>query len=295
MTSQTSKAALRSLDRTEFLVMSTRTQKPNVSIRLTQVFIPALTGADGEVAPTTDWDLVQESHAGLLETSAAEVQRTDKAHRVNKVKMSEMRRKRRKLVAGLTSRHRDLRSSFTGTYGKDALPLVGLDATPERRFLAVREQQLEILERLRDPELASRLPEPRGGQAALDLTALADAIETEILELEVAMEAIQRMQKQVDESLVVKRETLRQHRRLYVNVARIQESYYRLAGLDELADRIRSPAFPRRKPPEQVTSEAGKRNEAPDAQPGDSQEESEDSEEVADSSSPEISPPGVAA
>ena len=280
MNSQTSKAALKSLDLTEFLVMSTRTQKPNVSARLTQVFHPAVSRAEGEGVSAPDWDQVQESHAGLLESSAAEVRRTDKVHRLNKVKLSEMRRRRTTLVGALKTRHRDLRSSFSGTYGREALPLVGLDAPPERRFVAIREQQLEVLERLRDPDLVSRLPEPRAGQAALDLAALADAIEAEILELEEAMEAIQRMQKQVDESLVVKRETLKQHRRLYVNVARIQESYYRLAGLDDLAERIRSPELPRRRPPEQSAAEEGESGEASGGSSGDSREDSEGSEEV---------------
>ncbi len=248
MKSQTSKAALHSLDLTEFLVTSTRTQKPRVSAKLAEIFRPP---EGGEGAPAPDWDLVQESHAVRLETSAADVRRTDKVHRVNKVKLSDERRKRRKLVGKLTTRHRDLRSSFAGTYGKESLPLVGLDATPERRFVAVREQQLEFLERMRNPDLASRLPEPRGGQAPLDLTALADALEAEIFELEQSMVAIKRMRKQVDESQALKKEALKQHRRLYVHIARIQESYYRLAGLDELADRIRSPELPRRRSKQQ--------------------------------------------
>ncbi len=288
MKSQTSKAALKSLDLTEFLVMSARTQKPTVSSRLAAIFLPA--SPDGEGASVPDWDLVQESHAVLLETSAGKVRHTDQVHRHNKVKLSEARRSRRKLVWKLKIRHRDLRSSFTGTYGKDALPLVGLDAPPELRFVAIREQQLEVLERMRNPELAARLPEPRAGQKALDLTELADAIEAEIRELEAATEAIRRLRKQVDESLVVKEEVLAQHRRLYLNVARILAGYYRLAGLDELADRIRSPERPRR------------RQEASDEPSGDSAEASGDSEQApADSEAepgdsgeaPEAMPPVV--
>ncbi|MCP5110492.1 MAG: hypothetical protein GY953_06615, partial [bacterium] len=117
MKSQTSKAALNSLDLTEFLVTSTRTQKPRVTVQLTQVF-PQAPAGEGERAPAPDWDLVQESHAVLLETSAAEVRRTDKVHRLNKVKLSESRRGRNVLVGALKTRHRDLRSSFGGTYGK---------------------------------------------------------------------------------------------------------------------------------------------------------------------------------
>ena len=283
MSSQTSKAALHSLDRTEFLVMSTRIQKPSVSGELAEIFRPVLPQGEGESPRMPDWDALQETHALLLETSAAEVRRTDQAHRLNKVRLSELRRGRRLLVAALKTRHRDLRSSFSGTYGKEALPLVGLDAPPERRFVAVREQQLEVLERMRDPQLTSQLPAPRSGQAALDLTAIAGAMEAEILELEAAVAAIQRMRKRVDAALVVKRETLRQHRRLYVNVARIQESYYRLAGLDELADRIRSPELPRRKAEQ----------EAPEEPPGEANEDTGSAEEPP--AEPPVSPPAETA
>ncbi len=279
MNSQTSKAALKSLDLTEFLVMSTRIQKPSVSGELVQVFRPVIPEGESAGIPMPDWDGLQESHALILEASATEVRRADQAHRINKVTMTERRRKRRKLVGNLKTRHRDLRSSFSGTYGKEALALVGLDAPPERRFVAVREQQLEILERLRDGELASQLPEPRSGQAPLDLAAIADSMEAEILELEEIMEAIKRMQKRVDAALVAKRETLRRHRRLYLNVARIQESYYRLAGLDELADRIRSPKLPRRKP----AGDEGQGDGTSAEGAADTQEEQEESEETPDS------------
>ncbi len=53
MNSQTSKAALHNLDMTEFLVMSTRTQKPNVSTRLTEVFRPALPRASSSPPSST--------------------------------------------------------------------------------------------------------------------------------------------------------------------------------------------------------------------------------------------------
>ncbi len=281
MKSQISRAALHSMDLTEYLIMSMRIYKPNVSIGLTGIFGPPAgdgTGdGTGDGVPAPDWDQVQESYIGLLETSAKEVRRLDQVHRLNKVKLSEGRYQRARLVDELRIRHRDLRKSFSGTYGEDALPLVGLDAPPEDRYLAVREQQLETLERMRDPELSSRLPATRAGQAAFDLTALADAIETEILELEAAMEAIQRMRTQVDESKVVKDETLKQHRRHYVHVARIMESYFHLAGLDELIERFRAPDRPKRR------SKSEGPDEAHGDPSGDREGVSEDSEEAPES------------
>ncbi len=253
MKSQISRAALNMLNMTEYLVMSMRIYQHNVIQRLEDIFGPPAGGGDGG-AGGPDWNLVQESYIGILETSATEVRRLDQVHRFNKVKLAEGRRHRKGLVGQLKTRHRDLRKSISGTYGDPALALVGLDAPPENRYLAIREQQLEILQRMRNPELSSRLPAPRGGQAGLDLTGLATAIEAEILDLEAAMEAIKRMRTQVDESKVIRDETLKQHYRRYLNIARIMEGNLRLAGLDELVERFRAPGPPKRK---SSTSPAG--------------------------------------
>lgn len=255
MPSQTSKAALKSVDKSEFVIASTRTQNPIVSAALDQLFGGTPPGGDGQAGSTPEWQEVQESHAALLDRWTREVRRADEAHRVNLVKASQLRRQRRETTNGLRRQHRDLRKSFDGTYGPEALPLVGLDAPPERRFVAVREQLRDVVTRMRNPELASQLPAPRAGQPPLDLQQLADALETHIQAFEALMEEIQRMRKIVDESLAEKRRVLKAHRRVYVNLAGIQERYYRLVGLDELADRIRSADPPRRSEPQPETPE----------------------------------------
>ena len=50
-----------------------------------------------------------------------------------------------------------------------------------------------------------------------------------------------------DESYIAKVDALARLNRMYANVARVQEGYYRIAGLDELADRIRI-TIPKRSP-----------------------------------------------
>lgn len=119
MPSQTSKAALKSVDKSEFVVTSTRTQNTSVSAALTELFGGLPPGADGHARPTPEWQVVQESHAALLEHWAHEVRRADEAHRVNLVKASQLRRQRRETVKGLKRQHRDLRKSFDGTFGHD--------------------------------------------------------------------------------------------------------------------------------------------------------------------------------
>ncbi len=67
---------------------------------------------------------------------------------------------------------------------------------------------------------------------------------------------------------VVARNLARVLPRIYVNVARIQEGYYRLAGFDELALRIRSPEAPRRSKAEdgKEPAAAGETPEAAEAE-----------------------------
>ncbi len=83
-TSQPSRTALKSLEKGEFVVTSTRTQNPVVSPKLGHLYTGALAGGDGEAPTLPDWEVVQESNAALLEWASWEVRRTDREHRSNR-------------------------------------------------------------------------------------------------------------------------------------------------------------------------------------------------------------------
>ena len=243
--------ALRALSRTEFVVMSTRTQRTTVSDELSRKFAPVV--VEGETPPMPDWEALQDFHAGLLERSAAEVRQTDQQHRANKAVISGYRRQRQTLVGGLKVQYRDLRKSVEGAYGEAGLVAFGIESPPPRRFVAVHEQMRELLALVHDPEFPALLPELKAGQTPTDLQKLGDSLGAKLLELENLMETIRRMQKVLDQSYLVKQEAAKENRRIYLNLARIQEGYYRLVGLDDLADRIRTEVHrttPRRKPQE---------------------------------------------
>jgi len=268
MASQISRAALKLLEKTEFLVTSMRNLKTTAIVELGVIFHEILSTVPGEVPPAPDWDALQEGNLAMLEASAEEVRRTDRAYRRDRVRDRQLRRDRRDHVRRLKQGHRDLRQSFTGTYGDQALPLVGLDAPLDRRFLAVREQMLEVVERMLDADLAGKLPAPRAGQSAIDLVTLAGARQGEIQQLEVTMEAIKGMRKRLDASIVARDEAQDRHRRIYANVARVQEGLYRLAGLDDLADRIRVTEPSPRQKKEEASQEdpAGEQNNTQEEQ-----------------------------
>lgn len=239
MSTQMTKQTLTALERTDFVINSIRTQKSTVTAELNLGFGEALP----EGIPQPDWDSLQESHVVRLEGSIGGIRQTEREHRQNLARMSALRKQRRTIVDGLLGEYRKLRSSVDGNYPAEGLIVLGIENPPVRRFAAVREQMPEILGLLRDPDLAARMPEPRPGHAALDFESFAVPMESGIQALEESMETIQEMRKILDESLLAKREALEENRRIYLNLARIQEGYYRLAGLDDLADRIRTEVY----------------------------------------------------
>jgi ABC-type arginine transport system ATPase subunit len=103
----------------------------------------------------------------------------------------------------------------------------------------VREQAVHILKRLRSPDLGSRLPLPVSG-TPINLAEIADAMEADVQALDQLTDALTEVRTNLGDSVVRKQAGLKRHRRVFLNVARIQEAYYRLAGLDAHASRIRA-------------------------------------------------------
>lgn len=239
MASQATQETLTSLDRAEFLGTSTRRQQSLVTPKLDQVYGTLPPRAEGEPPRALDFDAHQEANAELLDEATRTARATAHAYRQAKVKLTKLRKDRNEQGKGLRQHHRNLRKSFDGTYGPNALPLVGLDAPPVQAFTALREQNLDVVDRMRTPDLASRLGDPLAGQEALKLDKLANGLEKAVQSFEKVTNDITDMIKIRDEALVAKKEAQKYQLRVLANVARIQEGYYRLAGLDDLADRIR--------------------------------------------------------
>ncbi len=237
MSSQMSKTALKLLARTEFLAGSLRTHQPTVVVALGE--LPPMIFPAGGPAPPPDWSQHQDWNLAALESSAAEVRHSDQEHRENLVQLAELQRDRVDGLRRLQAGHRALRASFIGTYDKGSLALVGLDGLAARGTLAAREQLREVISRLRDPDLTGLLPPPLAGQSSIDLASLASAREAELDRYEATIEELKLMRKQVVESRLRRDEARERNRQIYVNVGRVQEGLYRLAGLGELADHIR--------------------------------------------------------
>lgn len=260
MSSLSTLGTLLGLDKAEYLVTSTRTQKAAVSPRLAETF-SVVTPAGDE---PTDWDKMQDRKADLLDHHRKVTRDASNVHRSAKVKVKQIRRRRNRTANGLRLYYRGLKTNFEATYEIDVAELVGLDAPPERKPFAFREQLIDVVERVRDPSLVDKLGSSREGSALLDLEALGLDLEGRVGVLDAVLAELTEAEKVRDEALVVRNEARRQLRRVTVNIARIQEGYYRLVGLDDLADRLRLSIRARPSRPEGPGSEPPDGGEGPE-------------------------------
>ncbi len=267
MTTQISKAALKQLDKVAHLVSSIRTQKPIVNQRLASQAPRIPIGEVGDVLSEPDWNFLQDWGIRKLEDSSNEIRLIDRTRRNEQVQLAQQRRNRGEFVRSVSSEYRRVRRSFSGTYGDDALTQVALEAPLAEGFRAINEQLRELSVRMLDPDTATALPEPLAGQSPIDLTALGTAWQARSQQLDQLMEAIDTLINSLQESRVLLEETLQHSRLLYSNVGRLGEGLYRLAGLDELADRMRATIrTPRKKVPNEPAPNEPVPNE-PDAPP----------------------------
>jgi hypothetical protein len=237
--SESTKGTLRSLNQAEFLGASTLTQLSTVSPKLTEVYSVLPPAGEGEGPATPDWDLVQGSNAGLVDHANGELRTNTFFYRASKVAVVDLRRSQDLLADELRDDYRAMRLRFESAYEREKLGLVGMGSPPSRNSTGLREQLLDVVESVTDPKVLAQLGEPRSPISAVDFQALAGVFRVKVAKYEQIIKDLKQAEKVRDEALAAQEEAKKRHRRVRTNVARIQEGYYRLAGLDDLADRIR--------------------------------------------------------
>lgn len=226
------RTTVRILDKVHYLNHSTETQLDVVSPELN-----VLLNTPSE-DPPTDYRAAQKSNIRLLNGGSRAVQETSQAHRVAKVETSKALRERDQIGDEVTGRYRGLRSSFKASY-KERWRLLGLQAPPEREHTAMYERCGDLVRYLLDPQLSSRLGEPEAGQPSFDFQKLGSDLAPRVEAYKQAIDRWVEAKKRRDDALVAKKAAVKRLHSLYANIARIQEGYFRLAGLEEMADRIR--------------------------------------------------------
>lgn len=114
--------------------------------------------------------------------------------------------------------------------------------TAQRREKLLRQAELAIA-RFEQPNLEFPASEFEG--FTVDPEGAARGLKVKVTRLRGVFDEQRRLNREVQESRKVKNRTLEEHKKTFVWTARTLEGYYRLAGEDELADRIR-PSLGRR-------------------------------------------------
>jgi len=171
-------------------------------------------------------------------------------------------RRRRDAVAaqGYTEVTR-LRTVARGLYGSDvAAELLGVDGKTSTDPLLLHRQAVRILQRFTDPETVFPPIEVVGAQ--LSREEWAEQLGPEVESLGAALDEVHRQHKAAESTLIAKKEAQEEFDRTYQGVARTVEGVFGMAGLKELADRVRPR---RRKALRQEVSESDDAGASPEA------------------------------
>jgi hypothetical protein len=159
----------------------------------------------------------------------------DRAHELEKADDPGVRQELEDSVEAVYREVVDFRAGLeaaTGTAGTTSAGLVG--ATPHEPVALARLGQA-LVGRL--PELAS-VPATRRG-VAFDAMSYSTPLSTALDRMALAQQAVRREQRELEVTMVAKNRVMAAHDACFLNIARTLESLFRLAGFQELADRVR--------------------------------------------------------
>lgn len=206
--------------------------------------------------------------------------------------MVETRDEREQLKASLYRHLSAARHVVEDLYGKGkTFQLVSLEGPTGRTSNQLMRQAGQAAKRLGQKGL--KLPDPEAEGFGVNPPVAAKALKKKVGRLTQVIDHLRGLRRDAQESRKVKNRVLKEHKALFLNVARALESFYRLAGEDEHADRIRPSA---RRPGRRViddngqASDDGSSEESPEQ--ASSQSTSESSAETppaAESAAPEAS------
>lgn len=237
--SQTTRPVLSAINQGEYLATSIRTHEAEVTSELNG-FHQNLVPPGGEGKPLPDWRFNQVVNHEMMLQANVQILDADLVFRYARADVRAGVAKAKDKTVVPLNYYSDLVLLVEGTYGKEYLYVFGLDAARARGLLPVREQLRDVQGRMADPARIALLPAPKPGLLPLDFAGIVDGIKTVLDGFEEYLEKRKRYAKVLQAASIARNEALKDHRRVYVNIARVQEGWYRLAGLDELADRLRA-------------------------------------------------------
>ena len=212
---------------------------------------------------------------------------TDRQHRAQKAREATFRAVKDGSVKEVNAQVLGLRNAFSGVYTDDQLAAIGFTRRVPQQPAELLELAAYLAVRLGDPAL--ELSGSRFGEFDLDASFLAREFKPSVERLRQALSDLQREERLTEASQLAKDEAMASHNRDFLWIARTVESLLRLAGLDDLAARVRPST---RRPGETVEE-----FEEPDTDGEEPEVEGADSDATVpeDEASSEVSPPAETA
>ncbi len=172
----------------------------------------------------------------LIQVSGQMVE-TARGYRDQKARESVSRRRRDQRAGKVNSAVVGLRQAFTGIYSEEKLAEIGFARRTPQPPGELQEQASHLVTRLSDPELD--LSGSRFGDFQLDAAHLAQELVGSVKDLREAADDLAREERRSEAMKLAKDDALKEHDRWFVWIAQTVESLCRVAGLDEVAKRVR--------------------------------------------------------
>jgi hypothetical protein len=218
---------------TRIVVEAAFTHASAVGVRLDQVLAPPQPGE----GPGGTAGMIRRLGQTLL-TSAEELVAADRAHEAEKADDAAVRRELEEAIEAVYREVVDFRTGLEAVGGTEATVNAGLTGNTPREPVALGRLAHALYDAL--PRLAA-IPVARRG-LTFDVMSYAEPLSTAIDRLDGAQTALRREERELEATLMIKNRVMAAHDMRFLTIARILESLFRLAGFEELADRVRPSA-----------------------------------------------------
>jgi hypothetical protein len=218
---------------TRIVVEAAFTHAGAVGVRLDQVLAPP----QPEEGPGGTAGMIRRLGRTLL-ASAEELVAADRANEAEKADDAAVRREVEEAIEAVYREVVDFRTALEAVGGVEATVDAGLTGITPREPIALGRLANALHDAL--PRLAT-VPATRRG-LTLDVTSYTEPLATAIERLERAQTALRREERELEATLMIKNRVMAAHDMRFLTIARALESLFRLAGFDELANRVRPSA-----------------------------------------------------